>query len=87
MGFYIKKGFNFGPVRVNLSKSGLGVSVGAKGFRLGAGPKENYIHAGREGLYYRKSLGKSFTIAIVVMALMLLAGYYLWQSGIISINL
>ena len=87
MGFYIKKGFNFGPVRVNLSKSGLGVSVGAKGFRLGTGPKGNYIHAGREGLYYRKSLGKSFTIAIIVMALVLLAGYYLWQSGVISINL
>lgn len=87
MGFYIKKGFNFGPVRINLSKSGLGVSVGAKGFRLGAGPKGNYIHAGREGLYYRKSIGKSFTIAIVVMALVLLAGYYLWQSGVISINL
>jgi hypothetical protein len=56
MGFYLRKSFGFGPVRLNLSKSGLGVSVGVKGLRLGTGPRGAYVHAGREGLYFRQSL-------------------------------
>ena len=28
MGFYIQKGFNFGSLRLNLSRSGLGASFG-----------------------------------------------------------
>lgn len=34
MGFRIKKSINAGPVRVNFSKSGVGYSVGGKGFRV-----------------------------------------------------
>ncbi len=56
MGFYIKKSFGFGPLRLNLSRSGLGASFGVTGARIGVGPKGTYVHAGREGLYYRKSL-------------------------------
>jgi hypothetical protein len=56
MGFYIRKGINFGPLRLNLSRSGLGMSVGVKGARVGVGPKGSYIHVGREGLYYRQTL-------------------------------
>ncbi|MGK4144478.1 DUF4236 domain-containing protein [Weissella paramesenteroides] len=33
MGFRYRKSKNFGPFRVNLSKSGVGWSVGGKGFR------------------------------------------------------
>jgi len=57
MGFYIRKSVSAGPFRFNLSKSGLGISVGVKGFRLGTGPRGNYVHMGRGGLYYRASLG------------------------------
>lgn len=57
MGLYIRKGFNFGPFRLNLSRSGLGTSFGVKGARIGFGPRGSYIHMGRGGLYYRKSLG------------------------------
>ena len=57
MGLYLRKGFNFGPLRLNLSRSGLGTSVGVKGFRIGLGPRGAYLHAGRGGLYYRQSLG------------------------------
>jgi hypothetical protein len=39
-----------------LSKSGLGGSVGVKGLRVGSGPRGRYLHAGREGLYYKASL-------------------------------
>jgi hypothetical protein len=57
MGFYLRKGFNFGPVRLNLSRSGLGASFGVTGARIGVGPRGSYIHLGRGGLYYRQSLG------------------------------
>ena len=56
MGFYIRKSFRAGPVRFNLSKSGLGLSGGVKGARVGTGPRGRYVHGGRYGLYYRKYL-------------------------------
>lgn len=34
MGLRFRKSINFGPLRVNLSKSGVGYSVGGKGFRV-----------------------------------------------------
>lgn len=56
MGWYLKKSFAIGPLRLNLSKSGLGASVGVKGLRVSTGPKGAQVNAGREGLYYRASL-------------------------------
>lgn len=56
MGFYIRRGVSVGPFRFNLSKSGLGLSVGVKGFRVGTGPRGNYVHMGRGGLYFRSAL-------------------------------
>ena len=35
MGFYYRKSVGLGPFRVNLSKSGIGYSVGGRGFRTG----------------------------------------------------
>ena len=35
MGFFYRKSINFGPFRVNLSKSGVGYSAGGRGFRVG----------------------------------------------------
>jgi hypothetical protein len=56
MGFYIRKSFSVGPVRLNLSRSGLGASFGVKGARIGVGPRGTYVHMGRGGLYYRQTL-------------------------------
>lgn len=56
MGFYIRKAISVGPFRFNLSKSGVGISAGIKGLRFGTGPRGNYVHMGRGGLYYRKTL-------------------------------
>jgi Protein of unknown function (DUF4236) len=56
MGFYIRKSVRVGPVRFNLSKSGVGMSVGVRGLRVGTGPRGNYIHAGANGFYYRTTL-------------------------------
>lgn len=58
MGVYFRKGLNFGLLKVNFSKSGVGLSFGIKGLRVGTGPKGNYIHAGRKGVYYKETLPK-----------------------------
>lgn len=57
MGFYVRKSVKAGPFRFNMSKSGVGVSVGVPGFRVGTGPRGNYVHMGRGGTFYRASLG------------------------------
>lgn len=57
MGFYFRKSKSFGPFRLNLSKSGLGLSTGIKGARLSFGPRGTYVNMGSGGLYYRKKLG------------------------------
>lgn len=51
-----RKSLRVGPLRFNLSKSGLGVSTGFKGFRLGTGPRGNYVHVGKYGLSYRYTI-------------------------------
>lgn len=56
MGFYLRKAFQFGPFRLNISKSGIGFSFGVKGLRFGIGPKGRYFHIGRGGIYYRSRL-------------------------------
>jgi hypothetical protein len=56
MGFYLRKSIKVGAFRFNLSKSGIGISAGVKGFRIGTGPRGNYVHMGRGGIYYRASL-------------------------------
>ncbi|MBQ3358454.1 MAG: DUF4236 domain-containing protein [Microbacterium sp.] len=61
MGFYVRKSVKAGPFRFNLSKSGVGVSVGVPGFRVGSGPRGNYVHMGANGVYYRTSLGPTPT--------------------------
>jgi hypothetical protein len=56
MSLYLRKSFRAGPIRFNLSKGGLGLSGGVKGARIGVSPRGPYVHAGRQGLYYRKHL-------------------------------
>ena len=55
MGISFRKSIKLGSMRINLSKSGAGVSFGVKGFRLGVNPKGTYINVGLKGAYYRKS--------------------------------
>lgn len=49
MGLYFRKSFKAGPARINISKRGIGWSVGTKGFRFGH----------RAGLGRRKSSSSS----------------------------
>lgn len=57
MGWYLRKSLSLGPLRFNLSKSGIGTSIGVKGLRIGTGPAGSYLRGGRGGLYFRQPLG------------------------------
>ena len=56
MGLTYRKSIKAGPFRFNLSGSGVGVSVGAPGFRIGRGPRGNYVSISKGGFTYRASL-------------------------------
>jgi hypothetical protein len=58
MGWFLRKAFRVGPLRLNLSKRGIGASVGVKGARLGVDAAGRpYAAGGRYGLYFRERLG------------------------------
>lgn len=60
MGFFFRDSLKLGKFfKLNFSKSGIGLSGGVKGFRISKGPKGTQLHAGRNGLYYRKSLNEN----------------------------
>lgn len=61
MGLFLRKALSTGPIRLNISKSGFGISGGMKGARLSAGPSGLHVFAGRNGMYYRKSLNAKST--------------------------
>jgi hypothetical protein len=57
-----RKAFNFGPLRVNLSKKGVGYSFGVRGFRIGRDAKgQNYNHTSvpGTGIYKRTYSGRA----------------------------
>ena len=57
MGYFFRKSLSFGPIRLNLSKSGVGASIGVKGARLTMRPRgTTYITVGSHGFYYREAL-------------------------------
>jgi len=56
MGWSFRKSINIGPLRINLSKSGIGLSAGVKGARVSVGPKGTQLHLGKDGVYYQKTL-------------------------------
>jgi len=59
MGFYLRKTIKVGGINLNLSGSGLGVSTGVRGFRVGMNGRGTYVQMGRGGLYYRKQVSWS----------------------------
>jgi hypothetical protein len=62
MGWFLRKSVRVGPLRLNLSKRGIGASVGVKGARLGVDATgKPYAAGGRYGLYFRQRLGPSQT--------------------------
>jgi hypothetical protein len=60
MSVYLRKSIvKSGPFHVYLNKSGIGVSAGVPGLRVGKGPRGSYVRMGKGGVYYRKTLGSS----------------------------
>jgi hypothetical protein len=73
MGFYYRKSVKFGPFRVNLSKSGLGYSVGGRGFRTGvsaSGRRYSSFSLPGTGVGYRKSGGCLVILAAIPSTLL-----------------
>lgn len=56
MSFYLRTRIRVGPLRVSMSRSGLGASVGVPGFRFGAGPRGAYISLGGGLASYRATV-------------------------------
>lgn len=57
MGFYLRKSFKVGGLRFNLSNSGVGISTGIKGLRVGIdGKGRSYVSGGMGAVRYREFL-------------------------------
>jgi hypothetical protein len=80
MGWNLKKAFNFGPLRVNLSKKGVGYSIGVRGFRVGRDAKgQTYSQTSipGTGIYNRTNSGgstsrKNWSIAALIAVFLVL---------------
>lgn len=62
MGWGFRKSINLGPLRINASKSGLGYSIGGRGFRIGKDARgRNYraLSIPGTGIYNRTYLKKN----------------------------
>ncbi|WP_306204896.1 DUF4236 domain-containing protein [Actinoplanes sp. RD1] len=52
MGFYLRTSLRAGPFRFTLSPAGVGISAGVPGFRVGTGPRGNYVRVAGPGTSY-----------------------------------
>ena len=76
MGFYYRKSVNLGPFRINVSKSGIGYSLGGRGFRTGVNSRgRSYKSLSIPGTGLRYSSSKQG--CLLVLALL---------SGIVSVT-
>jgi hypothetical protein len=79
MGFWFRKSINLGPIRINLSKSGVGMSTGVKGARVSTGPRGTRFTASKGGFGYTKSLGRGkMGMGFGLIALAAAAVYWLF---------
>jgi hypothetical protein len=80
MGWSYRKSVHFGPFRVNVSKSGIGYSVGGVGFRSGVssrGRKYRSVSIPGTGLRYyasRKNTSGSCLLSLVIWLLAVAVG-------------
>ena len=81
MGWSFRKSINFGPLRINLSKSGVGYSVGGKDLRVGVnakGKRYEEMTVPGTGLHYRSSKKEeraqtSGCLGVILLVLLLVA--------------
>jgi Protein of unknown function (DUF4236) len=84
MGWNFRKRVRVGPFNINLSKTGIGYSVGVRGFRAGQnarGQKYTQTSIPGTGIYrrdYQISTGnRNWTIAVLIILGLLLVGFIL----------
>ena len=84
MGLFYRKSVNFGPFRVNLSKSGVGYSVGGRGFRVGKsarGRRYSAFSIPGSGVGYRSSSkGGGFLVLITAIPASLALSHWIFTS-------
>jgi hypothetical protein len=71
MGWSYRKSVNLGPFRINLSKSGIGYSVGGRGFRTGVnsrGRSYNSFSIPGTGLRYSSSSKQGCLVALAMLS-------------------
>ncbi len=83
MGFIFRKSLRIGPFRVNLSRSGVGVSAGGPGFRVtqnSRGRRYTTFNVPVFGMSYRTSSSKSQGCLVPIVGVLGLAGGGVWLA-------
>lgn len=87
MGWYFRKSIGLGPFRVNLSRSGIGYSLGGRGFRVGVDSRgRSYSSFGipGTGVGYRTTAGRGCLILLGFgLALVLVVLGLAWKGGLL----
>jgi len=58
MGWSWRRSISLGPLRLNFSKSGVGMSFGGHGARVSTGPRGSFLSLGAAGFRYAKRIGR-----------------------------
>lgn len=80
MGFTYRKSASIGPFRVNISRRGVGYSIGGRGFRTGvnaSGRRYSTFSLPGTGLGYRT--GKGCVLAFAALGMSLGAARLAWE--------
>ena len=87
MGWNFRKNIKFGPARINLSKSGIGYSVGAGGLRFTHSPKRRAGSKKKHpGDGFIVSLIKlCFCLCLLAVAAYLVTAYWKWLVALAAI--
>jgi hypothetical protein len=66
MSIYLRKSFSAGPIRLNFSNAGVGMSVGVRGVRFGISPTgKRYYRIGSNGIYAYETVGSKHSPEII----------------------
>ena len=84
MGFFFRKSIGRGPFRVNLSKRGVGFSLGVRGFRIGrSATGRNYTRASLPGTgigWQSSSQGKSGCVVPLAVGVGVIGTLLSWAA-------